>query len=72
MEAQAFQIIKATRICGLWSQVQEELHREEDYGERGLCYPRDWFFDRRLHPSREGLLRDDKEENGQREKAPIC
>lgn len=34
MEAQAFRIIKATRICGLWSQVQEELHREEDYGER--------------------------------------
>jgi len=34
METQAYRIIKAAQDCGLWQQVEEELDREEDYGER--------------------------------------
>lgn len=34
MEIQAQRLVKVTQDCGLWQQVQEEMQREEDYGER--------------------------------------
>ena len=45
MGAHADRIIKETRDCGLWQQVQEELYREEDYGERSLFDTTEKFQD---------------------------